>query len=43
MKIGNINMSSYLEDNEAMSSVGRGYFQRSNGVLTGVNTQLMDD
>ena len=43
LKVGNINMISYLEDNEIMSRVGRGYSQISNGVLTGANTQLMDD
>ena len=34
-KIGNIDMSVYLEDEEAMSRVSKGFSERSNGVLTG--------
>ena len=34
-KIGNIDMSLYLEDEDAMSRVSKGFSERSNGVLTG--------
>ena len=33
-KIGDINMDEYLEDEEAMNMVSRGFSQRSNDVFT---------
>ena len=34
-KIGDINMNAYMEDEEAVSRVSKGFSQRLNGVLTG--------